>query len=93
MKGREDSCLLCGSLINGKYRIIREIGHGGMSRVYLVVNEAVNRKWAMKELRQDHQDVAAMQGLLREINMMKKLKHPGLPEIIDVIEESGRFFW
>ncbi len=92
MKGREDSCLLCGSLINGKYRIIREIGHGGMSRVYLVVNEAVNRKWAMKELRQDHQDVAAMQGLLREINMMKKLKHPGLPEIIDVIEESGRFF-
>ena len=94
MKGREDTCLLCGSLIGGKYRILQEIGHGGMSRVYLAVNETVNRKWAIKELRNgtEADTKLAKRGLLREIEMLKKLRHPGLPGIIDVVEEKGRFF-
>ena len=94
MKDRNSPCLLCGSLIGGKYRILQEIGHGGMSRVYLAVNETVNRKWAIKELRNDTETDAelAKRGLLREIDMLKKLQHPGLPGIIDVVEEKGRFF-
>ena len=94
MKGRENTCLLCGSLIGGKYRILQEIGHGGMSQVYLAVNETVNRKWAIKELRNgtEADTELAKQGLLREIDMLKKLRHPGLPGIIDVVEEKGRFF-
>lgn len=94
MKGREDTCLSCGSLIGGKYRILQEIGHGGMSRVYLAVNETVNRKWAIKELRNgtEANTELAKRGLLREIEMLKKLQHPGLPGIIDVVEENGRFF-
>jgi len=94
MKGRETVCLRCGSLIGGKYRILQEIGHGGMSRVYLAVNETVNRKWAVKELRKDTEADGrlAKQGLLREIEILKKLRHPGLPEIMDVVEEQGRFY-
>ncbi|WP_294783266.1 serine/threonine-protein kinase [uncultured Eubacterium sp.] len=94
MKDREDTCLLCGSLIGGKYRILQEIGHGGMSRVYLAVNETVNRKWAIKELRNGTETdmELAKRGLLREIDMLKKLRHPGLPGIFDVVEEKGRFF-
>ncbi|WP_296117461.1 serine/threonine-protein kinase [uncultured Eubacterium sp.] len=94
MKDREDTCLLCGSLIGGKYRILQEIGHGGMSRVYLAVNETVNRQWAIKELRNGTETdmELAKRGLLREIDMLKRLQHPGLPGIIDVVEEKGRFF-
>lgn len=89
-----ECCLRCGSLIGGKYRILQEIGHGGMSRVYLAVNETVNRKWAIKELRKDalEDGKLANQRFLREIEMLKKLQHPGLPGIMDVVEENEHFY-
>ena len=40
-----------GSVIGGKYRILAEIGHGGMSTVYLALNEKANKQWAVKEVR------------------------------------------
>ena len=32
-----------GSLIDGKYKILNEVGHGGMSVVYLAMNERANK--------------------------------------------------
>ena len=40
-----------GSLIDGKYKILNEVGHGGMSVVYLAMNERANKQWAIKEVR------------------------------------------
>ena len=34
-----------GSLIDGKYKILNEVGHGGMSVVYLAMNERANKQW------------------------------------------------
>ena len=42
-----------GSLLDGKYKILNEIGHGGMSVVYLALNERANKTWAIKEVRKD----------------------------------------
>ena len=42
-----------GSLIDGKYKILNEVGHGGMSVVYLAMNERANKQWAIKEVRKD----------------------------------------
>ena len=39
-----------GSLIDGKYKILNEVGHGGMSVVYLAMNERANKQWAIKEV-------------------------------------------
>ena len=39
-----------GSLVDGKYKILNEVGHGGMSIVYLAMNEKANKQWAIKEL-------------------------------------------
>ena len=33
-----------GSLVDGKYKILSEIGHGGMSVVYMAINEKANKK-------------------------------------------------
>ena len=44
-----------GSLLDGKYKILNEIGHGGMSVVYLALNERANKTWAVKEVRKDAQ--------------------------------------
>ena len=45
-----------GSLLDGKYRILSEIGRGGMSIVYLAINESANKTWAVKEIRKDKKD-------------------------------------
>ena len=45
--------LQIGSLIDNKYKILSEVGHGGMSVVYLAINERANKTWAVKEVRKD----------------------------------------
>ena len=37
-----------GSVIDGKYKILNQIGKGGMSVVYLALNERANKTWAIK---------------------------------------------
>ena len=60
-----------GSVVDGKYKILNVIGRGGMSVVYLAMNERVNRQWAVKEIRK--QDAYHLYANKREIEMMKKL--------------------
>lgn len=85
--------LQIGSLVDGKYKILNEIGHGGMSIVYMAINEKANKTWAVKEVRKngvlDYE--AVRQGLIVETNMLKRLKHKNLPSIIDVIENEDAF--
>ena len=82
-----------GSLVDGKYKILSEIGHGGMSVVYMAINEKANKTWAVKEVRKDGKmDFNTVrQGLRAEIETLKKLKHPNLPSIVDVIEDEDSF--
>ncbi len=82
-----------GSVIDGKYKILSEIGRGGMSVVYMALNEKANKTWAIKEVRKGGQvDFESVrQGLIVETEMLKKLKHPNLPSIIDVIDQGEIF--
>ncbi len=82
-----------GSLVNGTYKILNKIGQGGMSVVYLAMNERANKQWAIKEVRKDgvQNFEVVKQGLIVETDMLKRLKHPNLPSIIDVIEDDDRF--
>ena len=82
-----------GSLVDGKYKILSEIGHGGMSVVYMAINEKANKTWAAKEVRKDgRMDFNIVrQGLMAEIDTLKRLKHPYLPSIVDVIEDDETF--
>lgn len=82
-----------GSLIDGKYKILNKVGQGGMSVVYLAMNEKANKQWAIKEVRKDGvKDFEIVkQGLVAETDLLKKLSHPSLPSIIDVIEGLDTF--
>lgn len=82
-----------GSTIEGKYKILNQIGQGGMSVVYLAMNERANKQWAIKEVRKDgiHNYEVVRQGLIVETEMLKKLNHPYLPSIVDVIDGEGSF--
>ena len=85
--------LKIGSVIDGKYKILNQIGKGGMSVVYLAMNERANKQWAVKEVRKDGvQDFEVVrQGLIVEMEMLKRLRHPYLPTIIDVIDTDDSF--
>lgn len=85
--------LQIGSLVDNKYKILSEVGHGGMSVVYLAINERANKTWAVKEIRKDGvcDFEAVKQGLVVETDMLKKLNHPHLPSIIDVIDTEDSF--
>lgn len=85
--------LKIGSVIDGKYKILNQIGKGGMSVVYLAMNERANKQWAVKEVRKDGvQDFEIVrQGLIVEMEMLKRLRHPYLPTIIDVIDTDDSF--
>ena len=82
--------LKTGTVIDGKYKILNEIGHGGMSTVYLAINEKANKPWAIKEIRKRHGKNFEIlrQSLTAEINTLKKLEHPNLPRIVDVIDND-----
>ena len=82
-----------GSLVEGKYKILNEVGHGGMSVVYLAMNEKANKQWAVKEVRKDGvKDFEVVrQGLVAEIDILKRLNHPSLPSIVDVLDGEESF--
>ena len=82
-----------GSVIDGKYKILDVIGKGGMSVVYQARNERANKIWAIKEIRKDGMQnyEVVRQNLIAETDMLKKLNHPNLPSIVDVIDREGTF--
>lgn len=85
--------LKVGDLIDGKYKILNEIGRGGMSTVYLAINEKANKPWAVKEVRKNgiSNRELVKQSLMVEINLLKKLKHKGLPSIVDIIDQQDNY--
>lgn len=85
--------LQIGALVDGKYKVLNKIGQGGMSIVYLAINERANKTWAIKEIRKEgvRDFEVVRQGLIAEINILKELKHKYLPSIVDIIDEGPSF--
>jgi len=78
-----------GAVVDGKYEILKQIGKGGMSVVYLAMDNRLNKQWAVKEIQKSGNganDEVVVNSLLAEANLMKKLDHPSLPRIVDIID-------
>lgn len=74
-----------GSLFDGRYKIIKILGEGGMSRVYLGENIKLGTLWAIKEIKKTNDRKI---DFYVEPNILKKLSHPALPRIFDIIESD-----
>lgn len=84
-----------GAVIDGKYEILKQIGKGGMSKVYLAMDKRLNKQWAVKEIQkrpQDKNNRVVIQSAIAEANMMKMLDHPALPRIVDIIEQEHEIY-
>lgn len=81
-----------GQIIENKYEILKRIGKGGMSEVYLAMDRNLNKQWAVKEIKKkarDRNNEVVIQSAIAEANMMKKLDHPCLPRIVDIIDRKN----
>ncbi|MFD0704155.1 serine/threonine protein kinase [Alloscardovia venturai] len=84
-----------GSVVGKRYRIAALIGAGGMSTVYLAIDQTLNKQWAVKEIRSltdPIQKDLVIKSLTTEANLIKKFDHPAIPRIVDLFEESGRLY-
>jgi serine/threonine protein kinase len=73
-----------------KYRILEEIGQGGMSVVYRAVDEALQREVAVKVLhRHLARDPDARERFAREARAVARLTHSNIPEIFDFSSDDA----
>lgn len=81
-----------GKIFAGRYRVIRQIGRGGMADVYLAKDLILDgEEVAVKVLRTNYQtDQIAVQRFQREARAMADLDHPNIVRISDIGEEDGQ---
>src|SRR5271154_164991 len=82
-----------GHLLDGRYRVKKVIGVGGMGRVYLSNDTRLaNRPVAVKEMivGDGIQEKKAIEDFTREANVLARLSHPGIPTLIDHFAENSR---
>ncbi len=81
-----------GTWVDEKYLIIDSLGKGGMSHVWLARDERLGKLWAIKEIKPNTAGVegeVVRQALVDEANFMKRLDHPAIPRIVDIVD-TGR---
>ncbi len=78
-----------GEVIDDKYEILKQIGKGGMSTVYLATDKRLNKQWAVKEIRRvdnSRNSQIEIESSIAEANLIKRFDHPMLPRIVDIIQ-------
>lgn len=86
-----------GTILQDRYRILRQIGGGGMGVVYLTDDQRLlGRRCAIKQMTPEQlpaQDRAwAAQAFQQEAQMLARLQHPGLTAVTDFFSERGDLF-
>ncbi len=81
------------STFGGRYRVERELGHGGMATVYLAHDLRHDRLVAIKVLRPELAAVLGPERFLREIQLTARLDHPSILSLIDSGVDGGRLWY
>lgn len=81
----DEDGLAAGTVVGGKYRVVRTIGVGGMGRVYEAVQEPLGRTVALKLL---HRDMAGGDQVARFRQEAKAATRVGHPAIVDVLDQG-----
>ncbi|GEC05116.1 hypothetical protein SSP24_27710 [Streptomyces spinoverrucosus] len=84
-----------GRLLAGRYRVVAQLGLGGMGVVWRAVDEVLGREVAVKELR-TYTDAAGPEladlrlRMQREARAAARVRHPGVVAVHDIAEVDGR---
>ncbi len=85
-----------GTILNGRYRILRPLGRGGMGTVYLAEHEQLKTLLAIKEISISQDAEGHTSGILQnyeqEARLLVSLNHPNLPKVTDAFLEETCFY-
>ena len=82
---------LSSTVLSGRYRLESKLGSGGMSTVYLALDEVLDRPVAVKLLhREISEEADQLERFRREARSAARLSHPNLVGVIDAGEDDGR---
>lgn len=84
------SVLAPGAILQDRYRIIRQLGKGGMGAVYEAVDQRLDAIVALKET--FSVDDRLRQQFEQEARLLAQLQHPALPRVSDYFTEGDRAF-
>lgn len=79
-----------GTLIAGKFRVVRLLGEGGMGRVYEAIQVSLDRRVAVKVLKPVDVDPSLAARFAREARTVAKFTHPNIVGIFDFGEWEGK---
>jgi len=84
---------LINTLFDGRYKIIRKLGSGGMANVYLAEDQELGRRVAIKILNERHaNDDQFVERFRREAKNAAGLSHPNIVAIYDRGEAEGTYY-
>src|SRR5712691_3862756 len=84
---------LIGRVFDGRYKILRKLGTGGMANVYLAEDQELGRQVAIKILDDRHeQDDSFVERFRREASSAAGLSHPNIVSIYDRGEAQGTYY-
>jgi serine/threonine protein kinase len=89
--------LAAGQVLQNRYRIVAQLGQGGMGAVYRAWDTRLNVSLALKEMipqpTLDQQTLAALRKQFQqEAQILARLSHPHLVRVTDFFEESGNAY-
>lgn len=84
------SVLVPGNVLQERYRIVRQLGKGGMGAVYEAVDERLNTTIALKET--FSVSARLRKQFAQEAQLLAQLDHPALPRVSDYFTEGKRAF-
>ncbi len=84
---------LIDTLFDGRYRIVRKLGAGGMANVYLAEDQELGRRVAIKILNDRHaNDDQFVERFRREAKNAASLSHPNIVSVYDRGEADGTYY-
>ncbi len=84
---------LIGALFDGRYKIIKKLGAGGMATVYLAEDQELGRRIAIKILNAKHaSDTQFVERFRREASSAAGLSHPNIVQIYDRGNAEGTYY-
>jgi len=82
-----------GKILNNRYKIIKEIGRGGMAIVYSARDTLLERTVALKMLRPEYKsDAEFIDKFRQEARAVARLSHPNVVSIYDIVVDDERIY-
>src|SRR2546423_3320165 len=88
-----DALELLRETLTPQYDVEREIGVGGMARVYLAIERHPHRRVAIKVLDPELSTKLLRERFLREVDLASKLTHPHIVPLFAAGEAGGLFYY